>query len=297
MTGFADVAFAQRQRLHFIETLALWDGTVQRERVSESFGVALAQVTRDFTFYREQCPDNLEYNNRLKVYRPTARFRPMLAAGDPDEYLALLRAGIHLKTVQHLPSLGLHFGVAQNASLPTPRARVRADVLREVLFAIQRNCGLDAKYLSMETAAVASRCLWPHAIFFSAEWWYVRAYDAKREEFRDFALHRFDTAKANSVPSPCSADQDLGWHEEVEVVVTPDARLTQAQQALIARDFDMAKDPLGWAWKAQLRKCLVGFFAAHYWLDVQLNRPRRTRLSLRNRSELEPYFFKSTAID
>jgi predicted DNA-binding transcriptional regulator YafY len=297
MDGFADVAFAQRQRLHFIETLALWDGTVQRERVSESFGVALAQVTRDFTTYREHCPDNLAYNNRLKVYQPTPQFQPVLAAGDPDEYLALLRAGINVKTVAQLPSLGLHHGLAQHVSLPAPRARVLPRVLREVLSAIQRSHGLEVRYLSMETATPTSRALWPHGLFFSGEWWYVRAFDSKRQEFRNFALHRFDGARTCPAPSPSSSDRDEGWHGKVELIVIPDARLTEAQQALVARDFGMSKDSLGWAWKAHVKKCLVGFFAAHYWLDVQLNRPRRTRLSLRNRSELEPYFFRPSSVE
>lgn len=293
MEAFADVAFAQRQRLHFIETLALWDGTVQRERVSASFGVAPTQVTRDFTAYRDRCPDNLAYNNRLKIYQPTAQFQPVLATGDPEEYLALLRAGIQAKTVKHIPSLGLHPNLARHASLPVPRARVMPDVLRQVLFAIQRSRGLEAIYQSMETAKPAFRILWPHALFFSSEWWYVRAYDSKHMAFRDFALHRFDETRAHDATSPATADDDKEWNSTVEVIVIPDARLTDAQQSLVARDFGMAKDAQGWAWKAQIKKCLVGYFAAQYWLDIQLNRPRRTRLSLRNRSDLERYFFQT----
>jgi hypothetical protein len=293
--GFAEVAFAQRQRLHFIETLALWDGTVQRERVSESFGVAPTQVTRDFTAYREECPDNLTYNNRLKVYQPTPQFQPVLATGDPEEYLALLRAGIQVKTVKQLPSLGLHPDLAQHASIPGPRARVMPAVLKQVLFAIQRVHGLEVVYLSMESAKPAPRTLWPHALFFSDEWWYVRAFDSKRMGFRDFALHRFDEARAHIGASPAIAAADEDWNSTVEVIVVPDARLTEAQQKLVARDFGMTRDNLGWAWRAQIKKCLVGFFAAQYWLDVQLNRPRRTRLSLRNRSDLERYFFRAAS--
>lgn len=297
MEVFADVAFAQRQRLHFIETLALWDGIVQRERVSASFGVAPTQVTRDFTTYRDRCPDNLTYNNRLKIYQPTAQFQPVLATGDPEEYLALLKAGIQAKTVKQLPSLGLHPDLARHASLPAPRARVLPEVLRQLLFAIQRAHGLEVVYLSMETAKPTPRILWPHALFFSSEWWYVRAYDSKHMAFRDFALHRFDEIRAHHAISPATADDDKEWNSTVEVIVVPDARLTAAQQSLVARDFGMTRDAQGWAWKAQIKKCLVGYFAAQYWLDVQLNRPRRTRVSLRNRSDLERYFFRAGAGD
>lgn len=295
MDGFADLAFAQRQRLHYIETLALWDGAVQRERVSESFGVAPTQVTRDFTVYREQCPDNLTYNNQLKVYQPTTQFEPVLATGDPEEYLALLRAGIQTKTVKQLPSLGLHQDLARHARLPAPGARVRPGILRQVLSAIRRKQGLEVKYLSMETARPTSRILWPHALFFSGEWWYVRAFDSKRKGYRDFALHRFDEARGHRGVCPSTGDDDEDWISTVEVIVVPDARLTEAQQKLVARDFGMTRDAQGWAWKAQIKRCLVGFFAATYWLDIQLNQPRRTRLSLRNRSDLERYFFKAAA--
>lgn len=295
MQGFANVAFAQRQRFHFIETLALWDGTVQRERVSESFGVAPTQVTRDFTAYREQCPNNLAYNNQLKVYQPTPQFRPVLATGDPEEYLALLRSGIQAKTVKQLPSLGLHPNLAQHASLPSPRARVLPEVLRQVLFAIQRAHGLKAFYHSMETAKPAARILWPHALFFSGEWWYLRAFDEKRQAFRSFALQRFDEALAFRGSNATTVAEDEEWNSTVEIIVTPDARLTDAQQKLVARDFGMTRDVLGWAWKAQIKKCLVGYFAALYWLDVRSDYPRRTRLELRNRSDLEQYFFRTTS--
>lgn len=293
MERFTDVAFAQRQRLHFIEMLALWDGTVQRDRVSESFGVAPTQVTRDFNTYRERCPENLTYNNRLKVYQPTRQFQPVLATGDPQEYLSLLKAGIHAKTIKQLPCLGLHPDLASHATLPAPRAPVSPAVLMQMLFAIRRGHGLDVSYLSMATAKPTSRTLWPHALFFGSEWWYVRAFDSKRTGFRDFALHRFDEVKPHQSDSPADASTDEEWHSTVDVVVVPDTRLTDEQQQLVARDFGMVEDEHGWAWKAKIKKSLVGFFAAHYWLDVQLNRPRRTRLALRNRGELERYFFKA----
>lgn len=292
MTAFEDVAFAQRQRLHFIESLALWEGAVQRQRVCDSFDVVPAQVTRDIGIYLERCPGNLAYNNRQKVYLPTTNFKPVLATGDANEHLSLLRAGAQKKTVDVLPSLAA--GTVGHAVLPTPSAQVHAEVLRLVLHAIREKAGLRVRYLSMD-GGEGARDIWPHGLMFAASWWYARAFDRSRQQFRDFAVHRIDTAELIDLPATLGPEADSLWQQWAEVVVVPDPRLSEIQQRIVARDFQMKKDRLGWAWKERMRLCQIGYFAATHWLDISMNRPRRTRVTIRNKSELEQYFFRQPA--
>jgi predicted DNA-binding transcriptional regulator YafY len=292
MTAFEDIGFAQRQRLHFIESLALWEGAVQRQRICDSFDVVLTQVTRDIGMYVDRCPDNLTYNNRQKVYLPTSKFKPVLASGDANEHLSLLRAGVRKKTVDVLPSLTA--GTVVHAVLPTPTAHVQAEVLRVVLHAIRFKLGVRLHYLSMQ-GGESVRSIWPHGLMFATNWWYARAYDEVRRQFRDFALHRMDAAELIDQPGTPGAEADDLWQQTAEVVVIPDPRLSEVQQRIVARDFQMENEQAGWAWKERMRLCQIGYFAAAHWLDVSMNRPRRTRVTLKNKTELEQYFFKQPA--
>jgi predicted DNA-binding transcriptional regulator YafY len=265
---------------------------VQRQRVCESFGIVPAQVTRDIGIYLDRCPGNLTYDNRRKLYLAGNAFKPALASGDANEHLALLRAGARPKTVEVLPTLGT--GKVSHAVLPQPAARVLPEVLRATLHAIRNERGLGIDYLSMGTGT-GKRSVWPHGLLYAGSWWYLRAFDAMRKGFRDFALHRIDAAELIDEPAPMNASQDREWSNSVDVIMMPDPRLTEYQQRIVARDFDMSNDGSGWVWHTRMRLSLIGYFAAAYWLDTTSNRPRRTRVVLRNRDELTPYFFKQTA--
>jgi len=145
----------------------------------------------------------------------------------------------------------------------------------------------------MNAEKLTGRTLWPHALFFSGEWWYCRAFDAKHQAFRDFALHRMDGARHSNEQSLVHPENDRFWVESAEVLVEPDSRLSPTQQLIVARDYGMTKDRSGWVWKETLRQCMIGYFVALHWLDVDLKRPRRTRLVLRNSGQLERFFFRA----
>jgi predicted DNA-binding transcriptional regulator YafY len=145
----------------------------------------------------------------------------------------------------------------------------------------------------MDAEKLTARTLWPHALFFSGEWLYCRAFDAKHQAFRDFALHRMDGARHSDELSPFRPEDDRLWGESTEVLVEPDSRLSPTQQLVVARDYGMTKHRSGWVWKETLRQCMIGYFVALHWLDVDLKRPRRTRLALRNRDQVERFFFRA----
>lgn len=58
--------------------------------------------------------------------------------------------------------------------------------------------------------------------------------------FRDFALYRFDEARAHLGAAPTDAKVDAAWFSTVEVVVS-DPRLTDAPQPPVARHFELER--------------------------------------------------------
>ncbi len=60
MNDIQSLPFAQQQRLRFIESMVLWEGTVQRQRVCDVFGINPNHVTRDLQIYKQHYPKSLE---------------------------------------------------------------------------------------------------------------------------------------------------------------------------------------------------------------------------------------------
>ena len=87
MSAVTDIPFAQQQRLRFIESVVLWEGAIQRQRVRDVFDISANHVSKDFLLYKERFPGNLEYDQSAKEYRASERFKPSLTSGKPDEYL------------------------------------------------------------------------------------------------------------------------------------------------------------------------------------------------------------------
>ena len=73
------IAYAQRERLAFIEVRSYFYGDLTRAHIEERFGVKPAASARDLIAYRDIAPDNLRYNAAQRCYQPTASFQPVFA--------------------------------------------------------------------------------------------------------------------------------------------------------------------------------------------------------------------------
>lgn len=272
--------FAQRQRLQFVESIAQWEGVVQRQRVCDAFAVTANHVTRDLTLYRTLSPGNLEYDVSLRAYRPSTRFRPLLSSGTPEEYLALLRLHMETGGITGLPDWAI--GVP-TSGLPTPQGTVNAEVLRALTRALRDGSGVDMQYQSLKTPEPRKRRVWPHHLVYVGSRWHVRAYDSKGERFGDFVLSRISATTSVPDASPKPVVQDRDWSGELVVEVVPNPKFSPAQQAVIAMEYGMAAAGKHWIWAARMRRALVPYF-----LDIhQLRRPgARARIVARNLADL-----------
>lgn len=66
--------FGQGYRLRFIEKMLAHYGTLNRETLTDYFGLSLPQVSLDIRAYTELAPDNLVYDKSAKLYRRGAQF-------------------------------------------------------------------------------------------------------------------------------------------------------------------------------------------------------------------------------
>lgn len=278
---------SQRERLRFVESTLLWEGEIQRSRVSAVFGVVLNHVTKDLREYEAAFPQSLIFEPRRRFYIPGPAFKPRFASGDPQEYLALQLASSQIKSTALVSLVGDQLPVQ---SLPAPAHGVKRQSLSLVVQAIRSATALEVVYYSMTTPKPVKRRIWPHALFHTGLWWHLRAFDSRSEEFRNFALQRIEQPKALTAPSPKRSDQDWQWHKESVLEVIPHTALNEHQKKVVAQDFGMTSDGGKPLWRVKIRNCLVGYFATYYGLDLPDARPPRHVLTLRNRDELKPLF-------
>jgi predicted DNA-binding transcriptional regulator YafY len=252
-----EVAFSQRQRLQFIESVAFWEGAIARPRVAQAFDVSENHITKDFGLYKQRYPGNLDYDLSGRAYRPGKKFKPQFSSGSAEEYLALLRASQEGSGASMVSLIGE--GVSAEI-LPTPVGRIDPAVLKEITRALHQGRGLRVTYQSLQTEQATQREVWPHALVLAGTRWHVRVFDSRYEDFVDLVLQRILKVEASSTFAPKSADQDRKWQHRITINLAPRAELMPAQQEVIAREFGMNKVKGEWRWRCEVRECLVPYF-------------------------------------
>lgn len=288
-TALDNFPYARQERLRFMESVLLWEGLVQRQRVCEVFGVSANHVTKDLKVYEEAHPGGIEFRPRLRGYVAGPKFKPVYASDDPAEYLTLLQAQAETGSSALASLLGTQD--LPSAALPSPAHGVDREVLRLLIQAVRAGSGLELLYYSMTSDQPTERTLWPHSLVHTGLRWHARAFDSQRREFRNFALQRMANPKAVADESPESPRTDGDWINLETLEVVPNPRLNAHQKSIVAHEFGMAADGQTFVWTVELRRCLVAYFAQRYALDAPppLD-PVKHRIVLRNRQAVKAYF-------
>lgn len=69
------MTYAQKQRLRFIDFLLNQYGHINRSAIMGYYGVSAPQASRDFKYYIQLAPNNMEYSKTDKLYRRTNKFK------------------------------------------------------------------------------------------------------------------------------------------------------------------------------------------------------------------------------
>lgn len=254
MANPLDVSQTQRERLAFLELRAFFTGELRRGDIEARFGIKPAAASRDLSLYREIAPDNLDYDQASRCYRPSDSFKPVHEFHS-ERVLAWLLQGF---------GDGLDLGLKQAAPCEGPGQLVRPDMA--VLGAITRSMcarkALRVSYLSLSSGA-KRREIVPVALADNGLRWHVRSYDRERERFSDFVLTRI--AKAQEIAGEVaehemlSADEQWARMVDMEIVPHPGIKWPKAVEA----DYAMENGAL----RVKTRAALAGYVLRRWGID------------------------------
>ena len=283
-----DTRWEQLLRYRFIEIVALWEGRLTTRHLCDVFGIGRQQASKDINNYkRTVAPGNLEYDATIKGYRPSAEFSPKISQGETDEYLDIVAGVSDMQQVLgRLPDALMGTEV-----LTVPRRHIPPIILRPLIQAAREHRRVEVDYVSLNQPDREGRIIVPHTLVWTGMRWHVRAWCEKNQDYRDFVLSRFRGEPDIMNVSEHTAMLDADWQRHVSVVITPDPRLSVAQQDVIAHDYDMADRRLTVDVRAKLLPYLIQFMQID--LDLKDRDPRAQQLVIANRSELEPWLFKA----
>lgn len=276
----------QLSRYRLIEIVALWEGRLTTNHLCHAFGIGRQQASRDISSYRERVgPGNLEYDTRLRGYRPAATFAPQVTAGVADEYLQLLNRDRDLAL--RFESLGLQS--TSTEVLAPPLRNLRPAVLRPLIEAAREQRRVEVEYVSFTTPEPEIRVIAPHTLVFTGLRWHLRAYCEKNRDYRDFVLSRFRGTPDLMDGTPNGSAADTAWNTRVAIRIVPDTRLTPHQRALIEQDYGME----GGALVLHTRGALVHYLLQLLRIDLKLldGNPAAQQILVENRDAVRKWVF------
>lgn len=267
---------AQQDRLAFIDFSLQYFGQVARTDLIQRFQTGLAASTRDFSTYKEMAPDNLHLVHQTKRYHRGEQFIALFKH-NPEVILTALSRGF---------GNGISSGVQPSKQcfdavrLVHPDANIIASIMR----AIHNKQAIKCHYVSVSSGE-SERVMVPHSIINNGHRWHVRAYDRKRNKFRDFVCTRF--TQVNVISGDIRVHEASGYDEQWQSIVTlcliPHPSLTSS--LAIELDYGMQDGQLN----LHLRAAIAAYVLRQWQVDCsaehQLNE-QGCQLALANREVL-----------
>lgn len=264
--------------LKFIDLISYWEGSINTTHLVKYFGISRQQVCKYIDQYQALRPHNIRYDKSLKTYSATPEFTPYYPDSQLHDYLVLAQGGAQ----------ACYPELVKVQKVMLPQRTSTPDIIRPLIHAMRTNRQLIINYSSLAAPEGQTRTIAPRSFVFTGLRWHVRAYCYSSQTYRDFVLNRFNCAELAQpiiVPLP----QDVGWEQFIEVVITPDPRLSAAQQNLIVRDYQMQNGQL----RIAIRACLAGYLlqSLHISTKVLDVKPEAQQLICINLTELSPWLF------
>lgn len=236
-----DIKWDQILRFRIIELVALWEGRLTTNHLCNAFNIGRQQASRDIAKYRALAGERvLVLDQSIKGYKPAPHFEPRFIKGTPSEYLSFIHG-------QHEMAECFEFFQFQHGAseiIVLPERHIQPAIIRKIVKACREGLRLDIEYMSMDSPQGEGRIITPHTIVFDGVRWHVRAHSEKNNKYRDFVLSRITEEPDIVGPSQNLRDDDLDWHTFINLTLYPNPFLTEAQQALIARDYAMTDGKL-----------------------------------------------------
>ena len=269
-----------QERFNYIEYIAWWEGQINASHLMRHFQLTRDSASTILKKYDNKYPHHFDYDQSIKARVITEDFQPSEAIKNFSRYLNIIKNS-QCEVVS---------GCIEEVEAPF--RNIQAQSVRPILKAIRENLAVDIGYISLTSPDYLDRIIEPHALIFDGLRWHVRAYCRKNAAFRDFVLSRFDGNADFEGAAEHNAIQDNLWQTYVDVEITPDPRLTQKQQSIIATDFQMDNNKK----TLKTRAPLVNYLLLRLRIDAFKNTPEEQQIVLTPecRKLISPYLPKRT---
>jgi hypothetical protein len=282
----AEIKWATRQRLQFIEIMAYYTGIITRSGLAKAFGISDPAATKDLKLYNDLASNNLSYDPGVFGFVPNENFEALFADISPETVLPMIAS--NLITVDN-PSQDKNVYGIDADKLPLPTRLPDKKVLAQIIRAMKNKKQLKVIYHSLsDRESNEQRIIEPHALINNGLRWHVRAYNHETYDFRDFVLSRINDASLINESAESSPKYDDDWVEIVTIKLKPHPKLNEKKNLTLKYDYNMENDII----EINVRRALVGYLLQRMSVDTtpdfSLN-PNAYQLVVVNRDEIEPF--------
>ena len=239
----------QRQRL--IENLAWWKGIVNRQDLTEYFGVSLAQASSDLQQYADSNPDALNYSLRQKRYEATPTMKCVLIQPKLQEAAAMFLADDYSSSVWGGPT----FCSAESliGTVQFPLRESSENIERRSVLAILNSLRVRVRYTGQQDGKKDWHWIRPHALGYNGVSWFLRSWCETYDQFRDFSLNRILEIEWSKQYAP-SPEPDTEWEEWTTLRLRANRGLSRPERQAVELDYGMTTGVL----KIRVRKAMLG---------------------------------------
>ncbi|WP_167631934.1 WYL domain-containing protein [Mariprofundus ferrooxydans] len=253
--ALSDINHSQQERLSNIDFRAFFLGEVSRSDLINKFGIQVAAASRDLKLYQELAPDNIYYDPKVRIYKPSTNFKPLFEY-PVERALAALTHDFGDDFVNtHKPLIYNDL----SAKLNKPDLSDLATITK----AIYQNKILNITYHSLSSGQT-SREIVPFALVDNGLRWHLRAFDRKRERFSDFVITRIEEPciiEQSQILEHESKEFDIQWNRIVELEIVPHPSLSFTET--IELDYGMENGVM----KVNLRATQAGYLLRLWNVD------------------------------
>jgi len=223
------------RRLAFIEFRLQWDGKVNRTDVATKFGISLNQATNDLVAYKKAAPQNIRYDLSVRAYVRGEDFSPRYNTTAAQNYLSqLLASGGALQSLSEF-WIGL---VPPHEVLTLPIGEVANEILHSIVGAILSAEPVDGLLQTDKEPHPYWVTIVPRALLMDGERWCIRAFSSFTERFETIPLARVVEIRGASQTFDIPFE-DEEWSTVIDLKITPNPNLGEADRNTIIRDFGM----------------------------------------------------------
>ncbi|WP_342322561.1 WYL domain-containing protein [Kosakonia sp. BYX6] len=270
------------ERLAFMEMLAYWTDDLRNRDLINQFKITRQQIHKDYVRYQALFPQHLIKPDKSRYVFAHDK-QPQYFHGGLEDFL------IWLETGTFVLAQPLQNNCATRLQLP--ERNISRQVMATLMKAIRQQLRVEVNYVSLSHPENEGRIISPHSIVKAGSRFHVRGYCEKSHGFRDFVLSRFRDGAEIEGPSPYSIIQDEAWQTAVTLVLSPDTRLTPAQQSVLANDYQMENNQL----RIETRAALAGYLLKEMQVNTKYldGKAEAQQLVLVNRDDIKQWLFDS----